>query len=74
MDGDERLSGAQIAGTAGCGGSAVDGTPDWCGMGKPLRAAPKLKPPALLGDIYLKQQFNPSKEEEGYSSDQGRDT
>jgi hypothetical protein len=30
----------------------VDGTPDWCNMGKPLRAAPKLKPPALPGDIY----------------------
>jgi hypothetical protein len=31
----------------------VDGTPDWCNMGKPLRAAPKLKPPALPGDIYF---------------------
>ena len=29
----------------------MDGTPDWCNMGKPLRAAPKLKPPALPGDI-----------------------
>jgi hypothetical protein len=30
----------------------VDETPDWCNMDKPLRAAPKLKPPALPGDIY----------------------
>jgi putative tryptophan/tyrosine transport system substrate-binding protein len=31
----------------------VEGTLGWCDMGKPLRAAPILKPPALPGDTYF---------------------
>jgi DNA-binding NtrC family response regulator len=32
--------------------SQSGGTPDWSDTDKPLRAAPKLKPPALPGDTY----------------------
>jgi len=33
--------------------SQSGGRPDWSDTDKPLRAAPKLKPPALPGDTYF---------------------
>src|SRR6202048_3868465 len=37
--------------------SQSGGRPDWSDTDKPLRAAPKLKPPALPGDTYCKSKL-----------------
>src|ERR1700736_3218905 len=39
--------------------SQSGGRPDWSDTDKPLRAAPKLKPPALPGDTYCPRLTRP---------------